>query len=167
MLQPGFVAPEGPMGGEILRLELRDAAAGAGGRRSPGDLHGCPRGEDGAYDQRLSRPMLPSDISTYTINVELHGARHTFSARADQTILAAAEAAGIDLPNSCCSGVCTTCAALLRSGSVHQPDAMGVKAELQQQGYALLCVSFPRSDLEVLGGQEDALYETQFGQYQK
>ena len=111
--------------------------------------------------------MPPSDVPTYTISVDLHGALHTFSGRADQTVLAAAEAAGIALPNSCCSGVCTTCAARLRSGTVHQPDAMGVKAELQQEGYALLCVSFPRSDLEVLGGQEDALYEAQFGRYQK
>jgi ferredoxin len=111
--------------------------------------------------------MPPSDVPVYTISVELDGARHTFSGRADQTVLAAAEAAGVALPNSCCSGVCTTCAALLRRGSVHQPDAMGVKEELREQGYALLCVSFPRSDLEVLGGQEDALYEAQFGQYQK
>jgi ferredoxin len=44
---------------------------------------------------------------------------------------------------------------------------MGVKAELQQKGFALLCVSFPRSDLQLQTGQEDALYEAQFGQYQK
>jgi ferredoxin len=44
---------------------------------------------------------------------------------------------------------------------------MGVKAELQDQGYALLCVAYPRSDLKLLAGQEDALYEAQFGQYQK
>ncbi|MEY2748444.1 MAG: hypothetical protein RLZZ168_460 [Cyanobacteriota bacterium] len=44
---------------------------------------------------------------------------------------------------------------------------MGVKAELQQQGYALLCVAYPRSDLNLLAAQEDALYEAQFGQYQK
>ena len=111
--------------------------------------------------------MPPSDVSIYTISIELDGVRHTCSGRADQTVLAAAEAAGIALPSSCCSGVCTTCAARLRSGSVHQPDAMGVKAELREEGYALLCVAFPRSDLEVLGGQEDALYEAQFGQYQK
>ncbi|MEB3244222.1 MAG: 2Fe-2S iron-sulfur cluster-binding protein [Cyanobacteriota bacterium] len=111
--------------------------------------------------------MAPNDVPTYTISVELDGVSHTFSCRADQTVLAAAEAAGIALPNSCCSGVCTTCASLLRSGSVHQPDAMGVKAELQKEGYALLCVAFPRSDLSVLAGQEDALYEAQFGQYQK
>jgi ferredoxin len=111
--------------------------------------------------------MATGEVSTYTIRVALDGSQHTFTARSDQTVLAAAEAAGIPLPNSCCSGVCTTCAARLRSGTVHQPDAMGVKAELQQEGYALLCVAFPRSDLDVLGGQEDALYEAQFGQYQK
>ena len=44
---------------------------------------------------------------------------------------------------------------------------MGVKGELQQQGYSLLCVAFPRSDLTLKAGQEDALYEAQFGQYQK
>jgi ferredoxin len=111
--------------------------------------------------------MPPSDVPTHTIHVELEGTRHTFTARADQTVLAAAEAAGVPLPSSCCSGVCTTCAARLLQGSVHQPDAMGVKAELREEGYALLCVAFPRSDLEVLAGQEDALYEAQFGQYQK
>jgi ferredoxin len=73
----------------------------------------------------------------------------------------------VPLPSSCCSGVCTTCAALLRSGTVHQPDAMGVKAERQARGYALLCVSYPRSDLDLLAGQEEALYEAQFGQFQK
>jgi ferredoxin len=111
--------------------------------------------------------MLPGAISTYTISVELDGHRHTFSGRSDQTVLAAAEAAGVALPHSCCSGVCTTCAALVRSGSVHQPDAMGVKSELREKGYALLCVAFPRADLDVLGGQEDTLSEAQFGQYQK
>ena len=44
---------------------------------------------------------------------------------------------------------------------------MGVKEELRQDGFALLCVSYPRSDLKVLAGQEDALYEAQFGQYLK
>lgn len=108
-----------------------------------------------------------ADIATFTVTAELDGNRHTFPCRSDQTVLSAAEAAGVPLPSSCCSGVCTTCAALLRSGTVHQPDAMGVRADLQEKGYALLCVSFPRSDLDLLGGQEDALYEAQFGQYQK
>jgi ferredoxin len=105
--------------------------------------------------------------ASYTVVAQINGVSHTFACSEDQTVLAAAEAAGVELPSSCCSGVCTTCAALLSEGSVHQPDAMGVKAELQQQGYALLCVAFPRSDLKLRAGMEDALYEAQFGQYQK
>ncbi len=103
----------------------------------------------------------------FTVVCDLNGASHSFSCRADQTVLAAAEAAGVELPSSCCSGVCTTCAARIQEGSVHQPDAMGVKAELQQEGFALLCVAYPRSDLKLVACQEDALYEAQFGQYQK
>lgn len=105
--------------------------------------------------------------ASHTVVAELNGTSHTFPCREDQTVLAAAEAAGVELPSSCCSGVCTSCAALLSEGSVHQPDAMGVKADLQEQGYALLCVAFPRSDLKLKAGMEDALYEAQFGQYQK
>ena len=117
---------------------------------------------------RCSHLALPvTDPQTFTICAELAGSMHTFPCRSDQTVLAAAEAAGVALPSSCCSGVCTTCAALITEGTVLQADAMGVKLELQQQGYALLCVSLPQSDLRLKGGQEDALYEAQFGQYQK
>ena len=104
---------------------------------------------------------------TFTVVAELNGTPHTFSCRADQTVLAAAEAAGVDLPSSCCSGVCTTCAARVTEGSVQQPDAMGVRADLQEKGFTLLCVAFPLSNLKLVAGQEDALYEAQFGQFQK
>lgn len=108
-----------------------------------------------------------SESPSFTIHVDLDGVRHRFACRADQTVLQAAEAAGVPLPSSCCSGVCTTCAARLTAGQVNQPDAMGVKEELRQAGFALLCVAYPLSDLELVAGQEDALYEAQFGQYQK
>ncbi len=105
--------------------------------------------------------------ATYNVSIEFEGSTHSFSCRSDQTVLAAAEEAGVMLPSSCCSGVCTTCAAKLTSGSVDQPDAMGVKEDLRADGFTLLCVAFPCSDLRFLAGQEDALYEAQFGQYQK
>ncbi|MCT0200736.1 2Fe-2S iron-sulfur cluster binding domain-containing protein [Synechococcus sp. CS-1325] len=103
---------------------------------------------------------------SFTVVAELGGTLHTFPCRDDQTVLAAAELAGVPLPSSCCAGVCTTCAARIRAGSVDQSEAMGVKAELQSEGFALLCVSYPRSDLNLLAGQEDALYQRQFGQFQ-
>jgi ferredoxin len=110
---------------------------------------------------------VTDEPQTFTITAVIDGTTHTFSCRADQTVLAAAEAAGVPLPSSCCSGVCTTCAALISTGQVRQPDAMGVKQELQEVGYALLCVAYPTSDLSLTAGMEDALYQLQFGQYQK
>ena len=110
--------------------------------------------------------MSETTSAVYAITIELDGQQHQFQCRDNQTVLSAAEDAGVPVPSSCCAGVCTTCAALVQEGVVHQPDAMGVKEDLRREGFALLCVSFPRSDLKVRAGQEDALYQAQFGQYQ-
>ena len=82
----------------------------------------------------------------------------------DKTILAAAQDAGLDLPFSCSAGVCTTCAALLTEGSVDQTDGMGVGPDLQAEGFALLCVAYPRSDIKLETEKEDIVYQKQFGQ---
>ena len=83
----------------------------------------------------------------------------------DRYILPSAENQGSDLPFACRNGACTTCAVRVLSGELYQPEAMGLSAELQRQGYALLCVSYPRSDLEVETQDEDEVYELQFGRY--
>ena len=87
----------------------------------------------------------------------------------DQDVISAAKIHGIDLPNSCCSGVCTSCASMILEGSVEQEDAMGLNDDLKEKGFALLCVAYPKSDLHVVIGDqvEDDLYNDQFGKYQK
>jgi ferredoxin len=50
-------------------------------------------------------------------------------------------------------------------GEVYQPEAVGLSPKLRDQGYALLCVCYPRSDLEVETQDEDEVYELQFGQH--
>ncbi|NJN87577.1 MAG: 2Fe-2S iron-sulfur cluster binding domain-containing protein [Leptolyngbyaceae cyanobacterium SL_7_1] len=105
--------------------------------------------------------------NTYSITIHHQGEQHTIAAPDDQTVLASAQAAGLDLPNSCSAGVCTTCAAQLLSGTVDQTDGMGISPELQAQGYALLCVAYPRSDLQIETEKEDTVYHLQFGQFQK
>ncbi len=104
--------------------------------------------------------------NTHSIEIIHNGETQTFSAIETQTILEAAKDANIELPSSCLSGVCTTCAAKIVTGEIHQPDAMGVSASLQEQGFALLCVAYARSNLKIEAGQEDQLYELQFGQFQ-
>ncbi|MBW4466786.1 MAG: 2Fe-2S iron-sulfur cluster binding domain-containing protein [Pegethrix bostrychoides GSE-TBD4-15B] len=103
----------------------------------------------------------------YQVEVQFQGKTHSLSVPDDQTILAAAQAAGLDLPCSCSAGVCTTCAAQVLAGSLDQSDGMGVSPDLQAQGYALLCVSYPRSDLTIEADQEDKVYQLQFGQFQQ
>ena len=108
-----------------------------------------------------------SDVATYNVWADFNGETHHFRCRENQTVLNAAEAAGIVFPSSCCAGVCTTCAAVITAGRVEQPDAMGVKTELRDRGFSLLCVAFPRADLSLRAGQEYVLYEVQFGHYQR
>lgn len=104
---------------------------------------------------------------TYTVEINHQGETHTIQVPEDKIILRAAVAAGLDLPSSCNAGVCTTCAAQITEGTVEQNEGMGISPELQQKGYALLCVSYPRSDLKIETEKEDEVYHLQFGQFQK
>ncbi len=90
---------------------------------------------------------------------------YTLEVPEDSYILQSAEKQGVELPFSCRNGACTTCAVRVRSGEIYQPEAMGLSPELRAKGYALLCVSYPRSDLEVETQDEDEVYELQFGRY--
>ncbi|MEL6231492.1 MAG: 2Fe-2S iron-sulfur cluster-binding protein [Cyanobacteria bacterium J06656_5] len=105
-------------------------------------------------------------MATYSVELNHQGTVQTITVDEQQTILDAAHAAGIDLPTSCGAGVCTTCAALITEGSVSQEDGMGVSQELQDKGYALLCVAYATSDLKIDTEKEDEVYQAQFGQFQ-
>lgn len=98
----------------------------------------------------------------YSVKILHQGKTQTLSVPDNQTILSAAQDAGIDLPFSCSAGVCTTCAAKILSGKVDQAQGMGVSPELQAEGYALLCVSYPRSDIHLESSKEDEVYHRQF-----
>ncbi|MBD2612653.1 MAG: 2Fe-2S iron-sulfur cluster binding domain-containing protein [Nostoc sp. GBBB01] len=100
---------------------------------------------------------------TYTVEIHHQGQTHTLQVPENETILSVAEAAGLELPASCHAGVCTTCAGQISQGSVDQADGMGVSPDLQKQGYVLLCVAKPLSDLKIETEKEDILYQLQFG----
>jgi len=106
-------------------------------------------------------------MHTFTICVrDRHtGNEYTVSVPADHYILESIEQQDIRLPFACRNGACTTCAVKVLSGDLYQPEAMGLSLELQKQGYALLCVSYPQSDLVVETQDEDEVYELQFGRY--
>ena len=102
--------------------------------------------------------------NTYTVEIHHQGNTQTIEVPEDQKVLVAAREAGIDLPISCEAGVCTSCAGKLLEGEVEQSDGMGLSPELQGEGYAFLCVSYPRSNLVVETEKEEEVYSRQFGQ---
>jgi ferredoxin len=100
----------------------------------------------------------------HSVEIRHQGNTQTIQVAEEQTILQAAYDAGIDLPSSCHAGVCTTCAAQILQGEVEQSDGMGLSPQLQSEGYVLLCVAHPRSDLKIESEKEDMVYQRQFGQ---
>ncbi len=102
--------------------------------------------------------------NTYTAEIQHQGETHKIEVSSEKTVLAAAKEAGLELPHSCTAGVCTTCAAQLLEGEVVQEDAMGLSPNLREDGYALLCVAYPSSDLKIVTEKEEAVYDRQFGQ---
>jgi ferredoxin len=106
-------------------------------------------------------------VRVYTVRIHNRqtDTYHTVQVPSDRYILTSAEQQGVELPFSCRNGACTTCAVRIRSGEIYQPEAMGLSPKLRDSGYALLCVSYPRSDLEVETQDEDEVYDLQFGRY--
>ena len=106
---------------------------------------------------------------TKTHTVRVHdratGKQHVVEVPEDRYILKTAEEQGVKLPFLCRNGACTSCAVKVISGELAQPEAMGLSPKLKDKGYALLCVSYPRSDLEVETQDEDEVYQMQFGRY--
>lgn len=111
------------------------------------------------------KSQAPVKIHTVRIHNRQNGTVDTLQVPSDRYILHCVENQGVDLPFSCRNGACTTCAVRVQSGDLRQPEAMGLSPELQSKGYALLCVSYAQSDLEVETQDEDEVYELQFGRH--
>jgi ferredoxin-NADP reductase len=64
-----------------------------------------------------------------------------------QTVLAAARAAGMRMPASCTQGLCGTCKTKMVSGQVDMRHAGGIRQREIDQGWILPCCSVPLADI--------------------
>jgi len=93
----------------------------------------------------------------YSITIQYEGQDHQLTCEEDQYILDAAEEAGVDLPYSCRAGACSTCVGKIVAGEVDQTDQSFLDDDQIDDGFVMLCVAYPQSDIVVKADQEAAL----------
>ena len=88
----------------------------------------------------------------------------TFDVNSKRPILDSLRDHGVDLPFGCKYGGCITCAAKLISGKVDQKRQVALNNRQINDGYIILCVARPITDITIKIGVEshDILYRNPF-----
>ncbi|XVF63105.1 hypothetical protein PTKIN_Ptkin09bG0062200 [Pterospermum kingtungense] len=121
---------------------------------STSHFHLNPRARHGSF--RFSTLIAMS----YKVVIEHEGRSTELDVEADETILSKALDTGLDVPHDCKLGVCMTCPAKLLNGTVDQSEGM-LSDDVVERGYALLCVSYPKSDCHIKTIPEEELLSLQ------
>jgi ferredoxin-NADP reductase len=104
--------------------------------------------ESRAPVEAAAEPAVAGDgAPRFAITLKSRGER--FECGADETILKAAQRAGIRWPFSCASGVCGTCRTRKIAGEIDMQQGGGLRPREVAQGWMLPCCSKPLSDLEL------------------
>lgn len=102
--------------------------------------------KDKIHQELFFAPSTIKNDSTYNITIKLKGVEHVVKVKPGSSILNAGLEAGLDLPYSCQSGSCNTCAAKCTSGDVSMTGTEGLSEKQQREGYVMTCVGYPSSE---------------------
>jgi ferredoxin len=94
---------------------------------------------------------------TYTVTlITPQGKKQQISVDEGEYIGHAAMRQDVDIPSSCNSGLCVSCASKVLDGNVVQ-ESNFLKRKEEEAGFVLTCHCYPTSDCVILTGQEEAL----------
>jgi ring-1,2-phenylacetyl-CoA epoxidase subunit PaaE len=98
------------------------------------------------HEHRLAKPPEQGHTEC-VVTVVLEGATRTFTLeKGKESILEAGLRAGIEIPYSCKSGVCSTCRAKLTAGEVDMDVNFALEDYEVARGFVLTCQSHPVTD---------------------
>jgi len=80
------------------------------------------------------------------VTIRYDGQEYKILVQPNRAILETALDAGIDLPYSCQSGLCTACRGKALSGKVKLDEEEGLSQSERAEGYVLTCVGHPLTD---------------------
>jgi 3-ketosteroid 9alpha-monooxygenase subunit B len=89
-------------------------------------------------------------VSNSAITILIEGVPHHCAWSGSGTVLAAALAAGIEVPFSCQEGHCGSCKGRLVEGEVSQSGAAALSKRDRTRGFVLACCALPLSETLVL-----------------
>jgi len=92
----------------------------------------------------------PPDTNTYQVTLELNGASFQFPVQFPDTILQAAKKLKLNLPYSCETGKCGSCAAICKSGKVWLSNNEVLTDKDLDKGLVLTCTGHPQMSDVVL-----------------
>lgn len=122
--------------------------SGGPGRRFPDSM---------AMRKNVTTRLAVQTRSSYKVDLQMqNGDVTTLDVPEGESILSVALDQGLDMPHDCKLGVCMNCAAKITSGEVDQSAGM-LRDDVQEKGYALLCISIPESDVSVRVIEEEEL----------
>ncbi|NIH84694.1 cytochrome P450/oxidoreductase [Amycolatopsis granulosa] len=103
--------------------------------------------EDALHVEHFSTTQQALDPAVeHSFDVDLADSGLTVRVAADQTVLAALRAAGIDVPSDCEEGLCGTCEAAVLDGEIDHRDVVLTRSERAANSKMMTCCSRARGD---------------------